>query len=283
MAPSSLQCSAACKTFLLVLSSLSFISALLRWRRNRYCYYCFSMRKLGLWVAPGPRAEQAGTDPRPSWCPWCSSLQTIKPVSCVCSRKTKPTRSRVHPRPVCEPSGEAASQLQPDVAMIQAAYVLCGKSARRKLRRAWRSRLFLQWAESCQIRDSKRPWETVRKPANTWPRVEAARLASTLWGHAGPCLTLGLRARSTGPFPGNQGRHDCSGRCVTEVERGLLLLLLLSRFSCVRLCATPETAAHQATPSLGFSRQEHWSGLPFPSPMHESENWKWSRSVVSDS
>ena len=51
----------------------------------------------------------------------------------------------------------------------------------------------------------------------------------------------------------------------------LLLLLLLSRFSCVRLCATPETAAHQAPPSLGFSRQEHWSGLPFPSPMHESE------------
>ena len=41
-------------------------------------------------------------------------------------------------------------------------------------------------------------------------------------------------------------------------------------------------AAHQSSPSLGFSRQEHWSGLPFPSPMHESEKWKWSRSVVSD-
>ena len=63
----------------------------------------------------------------------------------------------------------------------------------------------------------------------------------------------------------------------------LLLLLLLSHFSRVWLCATPETAAHQAPPSLGFSRQEHWSGLPFPSPMHESEKWKWSRSVVSDS
>ena len=33
-------------------------------------------------------------------------------------------------------------------------------------------------------------------------------------------------------------------------------------------------AAHQAPPSLGFSRQEYWSGLPFPSPMHESEKWK---------
>ena len=61
-----------------------------------------------------------------------------------------------------------------------------------------------------------------------------------------------------------------------------MLLLLLSHFSRVQLCVTPETAAHQAPPSLGFSRQEHWSGLPFPSPMHESEQWKWSRSVVSD-
>ena len=58
--------------------------------------------------------------------------------------------------------------------------------------------------------------------------------------------------------------------------------MLLSHFSRVRLCATPQTAAHQAPPSLGFSRQEHWSGLPFPSPMHESEKWNWSRSVVSN-
>ena len=60
------------------------------------------------------------------------------------------------------------------------------------------------------------------------------------------------------------------------------MLCMLSRFSRVWLCATPETAAHQAPPSLGFSGQEHWSGLPFPSPLHESEKWKWSHSVVSD-
>ena len=59
-------------------------------------------------------------------------------------------------------------------------------------------------------------------------------------------------------------------------------LMLLSHFSHVRLCVTPEMAAHQAPPSLGFSRQEHWSGLPFPSAMHESKKWKWSRSVLSD-
>ena len=64
---------------------------------------------------------------------------------------------------------------------------------------------------------------------------------------------------------------------VTRVGHDLatkLLLLLLSHSSRVRLCETPETAAHQAPPSLGFSRQEHWSGLPFPPPVHESEKWK---------
>ena len=40
--------------------------------------------------------------------------------------------------------------------------------------------------------------------------------------------------------------------------------------SCLTLC-DPVDGSHQASPSLGFSRQEHWSGLPFPSPMHERE------------
>ena len=38
-------------------------------------------------------------------------------------------------------------------------------------------------------------------------------------------------------------------------------------FSCVPLFATPWTAAYQAPPPMGFSRQEYWSGLPLPSPM----------------
>ena len=42
----------------------------------------------------------------------------------------------------------------------------------------------------------------------------------------------------------------------------------------------PIDGSPPGSPSLGFSRQEHWSGLPFPSSMHESEKWKWSRSVV---
>ena len=52
--------------------------------------------------------------------------------------------------------------------------------------------------------------------------------------------------------------------------------------SCPTLC-DPRDGSPPGSPSLGFSRQEHWSGLPFPSPMHENEKWKWSRSVVSDS
>ena len=41
----------------------------------------------------------------------------------------------------------------------------------------------------------------------------------------------------------------------------------------VRLFVTPWTAAHQASPSMGFSRQEHWSGLPFPSPEDIRNLW----------
>ena len=65
----------------------------------------------------------------------------------------------------------------------------------------------------------------------------------------------------------------------------MLLLLLLSCFSCVRLCATPWMAAHQAPPSLGFSRQEYWSGVPLPSPAcnYQIRSDQISRSVVSDS
>ena len=40
----------------------------------------------------------------------------------------------------------------------------------------------------------------------------------------------------------------------------------------VQLCATPWTVAYQALPSMGFSRREYWSGLLFPSPVHESES-----------
>ena len=77
------------------------------------------------------------------------------------------------------------------------------------------------------------------------------------------------------PFHAGKASNLLSNESINILNLGLTflhkLLLLLSRFSHVQLCVTPQMAAHQAPPSLGFSRQEHWSGLPFPSPMHESE------------
>ena len=66
----------------------------------------------------------------------------------------------------------------------------------------------------------------------------------------------------------SSSEHD-----IGRLHVGTSLLLLLRHFSRVRLCVTPETAAHQSPPSLGFSRQEHWSGLPFPSPMGHKSSW----------
>ena len=92
--------------------------------------------------------------------------------------------------------------------------------------------------------------------------------------------SLALRADSwQGQFPQYSGlgptKEEAKSLQVSMLRLSamllLLLLLLLSHFSRVRLCATPQTAAHQAPPSLGFSRQEQWSGLPFPSPMRESK------------
>ena len=52
--------------------------------------------------------------------------------------------------------------------------------------------------------------------------------------------------------------------------------------SCPTLC-DPMGGSPPGSPSLGLSRQDHWSGVPFPSPRHESEKRKGSRSVVSSS
>ena len=60
------------------------------------------------------------------------------------------------------------------------------------------------------------------------------------------------------------------------------LLLLLTRLSRVRLCATPETAAHQAPLSLGFSRQEYWSRgpLPYLIPL-QKPTWDWKKQTTA--
>ena len=76
-----------------------------------------------------------------------------------------------------------------------------------------------------------------------------------------------LQTRGAKRLGTQRGPRDTHAQCDKCAQ--LLLLRPPRRFSRVRLCATPETAAHQAPPSLGVSRKEPWSGLPFPSPVHE--------------
>ena len=63
-----------------------------------------------------------------------------------------------------------------------------------------------------------------------------------------------------------KNKHTETNNTIIEIKN-ILLLLLLSHFSHVRPFATPWTAAYQAPPSMGFSRQEYWSGVPLPSPL----------------
>ena len=104
----------------------------------------------------------------------------------------------------------------------------------------------------------------VRSLGREDPREKVMATHSSILAWRTPWAEEPGRLQSTGS---QRVRHDQA----TEHNTRLLLLLLLSRFNRVQLCATPQTAAHQAPLSLGFSRQEHWSRLPFPSPMRESE------------
>ena len=113
----------------------------------------------------------------------------------------------------------------------------------------------------------KRWWwlklDAVRERKETWMITRFLTDASE--GCSSHPLMLGKLWREQ--FGGEEGEHcQIKSSILNMLSKRCLLLLLLSRFSRVRLCVTPETAAHQAPPSLRFSRQEHWSGLPFPSP-----------------
>ena len=63
---------------------------------------------------------------------------------------------------------------------------------------------------------------------------------------------------------------DFTFTCNNTIDIVIKVKVKVKSLSRVRLFETPWTAAYQAPPSMGFSRQEHWSRLPFPSPMHES-------------
>ena len=76
---------------------------------------------------------------------------------------------------------------------------------------------------------------------------------------------LGTRNHSE-HFPGNAKGSVKENKTNNNSNNNCCCSCLVTQ-SCLTLC----NPNHQAPLSLGFSRQEHWSGLPFPSPMHESE------------
>ena len=106
----------------------------------------------------------------------------------------------------------------------------------------------------------------ILKPHERYP---ARRLCP--WDFPGSILEWVAMPSSSGcSQPEDQTHLSYIGRqalyhWATRETQHIYILLLLHCFSRVWLCAAPETAAHQAPPSLGFSRQESWSGLPFPS------------------
>ena len=77
-------------------------------------------------------------------------------------------------------------------------------------------------------------------------------------------FTICMETQKTPNSQSNLEKEEWSWMNQSSCPQTILLLLLLSRFSRVRLCATPQTAAHQAPLSLGFSRQElEWVAISF--------------------
>ena len=130
-------------------------------------------------------------------------------------------------------------------------------------------------------------WELGASPSHDGKtaRIVVSRKVSRDRLHCStPCPTVACSTRKPRPPPRTDlgctlqgGRRPLGGGArPTERQRlppllgespwPCLLRLLLRRLSRVRLCATPWTAAYQAPPSMGFSRQEYWSEMPLPSP-----------------
>ena len=108
----------------------------------------------------------------------------------------------------------------------------------------------------------------IKSSMSLWPRLSRSYAIPSViscWLHSLPYLFIVVGDYVHGHKPGNRD---------TAAAKSLQ--------SCLTLC-DPTDGSPPGSPIPGFSRQGHGSGLPFPSPMHDSEKWKWSRSVVSNS
>ena len=105
----------------------------------------------------------------------------------------------------------------------------------------------------------------------SFPRGSAGKESACYVGDLGSIPGLGRFLGEgkgyTLQYAGLENSMNCIVHGVTksQTER-LSLSFSLSRFSCVWLFATPWTVAHRLPLSMGFSRQEYWSGLPCPPP-----------------
>ena len=85
---------------------------------------------------------------------------------------------------------------------------------------------------------------------------------------SGPIISLqidGVTVETVTDFIFGGSKITADGDCSHEIKRCLLLGRKV--MSCIRLLLTPWTVAYQAPLSIGFSRQEYWTVLPFPSPI----------------
>ena len=94
--------------------------------------------------------------------------------------------------------------------------------------------------------------------------------------------------RGTSDYPKKKAKRQTRNSTLQQqptAKRNRTVTLTAAAAKALQSCPALRDPMDGSPPGspLGFSRQEHWSGLPFPSPMQESEKWKGSHSVVSDS
>ena len=133
--------------------------------------------------------------------------------------------------------------------------------------------------------------QTVRRHSSSWPGLypRHARLSQRQNQKAPVFFPRRLTAKSLqlcptlcdpidGSWPGSPVPGILQARTLEWVAISLSNVwkwkVKVKSLSCVRLLATPWTAAHQAPPSMGFPRQEYWSGVPLPSPRRLTEPCK---------
>ena len=118
---------------------------------------------------------------------------------------------------------------------------------------------FTSWATREALGRIKRLWNRKKQLLGVQSAATAAKLLQS-------CLTLCNPidgSPSGSPVPGILQARTLEWVAIS-FSNALKWKVKGKSLSCVRLFATPWTAAHQAPPSMGFSRQEYWSGLPLP-------------------